>query len=135
MHAPPLPACVHTLTCPLLRPLARFCARRTAMAATRDARRTAPRAHTHPRLAHPPPDARLLQVVGAQTLLSWNADVAQQAIKIFHVVVGEALKRLKGYLVRASAACVCAHAHRRTRRFLPGACPPGGKLRTKPEAA
>lgn len=42
-----------------------------------------------------------MNVVGAQTLLSWNADVAQQAIKIFHVVVGEELKRLKGYLVEA----------------------------------
>ncbi|GLI68043.1 hypothetical protein VaNZ11_012366 [Volvox africanus] len=42
-----------------------------------------------------------MNVVGAQTLLSWNADVAQQAIKIFHTVVGEELKRRKGYLVEA----------------------------------
>ncbi len=40
-----------------------------------------------------------MNVVGAQTLLSWNADVAQQAIKIFHTVVGDELKRRKGYLV------------------------------------
>eukprot|EP00198_Chlamydomonas_reinhardtii_P006519 XP_001695855.1 predicted protein [Chlamydomonas reinhardtii] len=42
-----------------------------------------------------------MNVVGAQTLLSWNADVAQQAIKIFHTVVGDELKRRKGYLVEA----------------------------------
>ncbi|GFR48855.1 hypothetical protein Agub_g10809 [Astrephomene gubernaculifera] len=42
-----------------------------------------------------------MYVVGAQTLLSWNADVAQQAIKIFHTVVGDELKRRKGYLVEA----------------------------------
>lgn len=45
-----------------------------------------------------------MNVVGAQTLLSWNADVAQQAIKIFHNVVGEELKRRKGYLVRRRRA-------------------------------
>ncbi|KAG2501553.1 hypothetical protein HYH03_000060 [Edaphochlamys debaryana] len=42
-----------------------------------------------------------MNVVGAQTLLSWNADVAQQAIKIFHTVVGDELKRRRGYLVEA----------------------------------
>lgn len=46
-----------------------------------------------------------MNVVGAQTLLSWNADVAQQAIKIFHTVVGDELKRRKGYLVRTVAVC------------------------------
>ena len=36
-----------------------------------------------------------MNVVGSQTLLSWNADVAQMALKLFHGVVGEELKRRK----------------------------------------
>jgi len=42
-----------------------------------------------------------MNVVGAQTLLSWNADIAQQALKVFHGVVGEELKACRGYLVEA----------------------------------
>ncbi|MEW5319088.1 MAG: hypothetical protein WDW38_010259 [Sanguina aurantia] len=40
-------------------------------------------------------------VVGAQTLLSWNADCAQVALQIFHNLVGEELKKRRGYLVEA----------------------------------
>lgn len=36
-----------------------------------------------------------------QTLLSWNADIAQAALKLFHSVVGEELKARHGYLVEA----------------------------------
>ncbi|KAL6749897.1 nucleotide cyclase [Haematococcus lacustris] len=40
-------------------------------------------------------------VVGTQTLLSWNADVAQQALRTFHAVGGAELRRWGGYAVEA----------------------------------
>ncbi len=43
-----------------------------------------------------------MNVVGTQTLLSWNGDVAQQALKTFHAVVGEQLAKHGGYLVRGA---------------------------------
>ncbi|KAG1661133.1 hypothetical protein FOA52_011864 [Chlamydomonas sp. UWO 241] len=42
-----------------------------------------------------------MNVVGAQTLLSWDAHVAQPALKRFHGVVSELLRQYDGYLIEA----------------------------------
>ncbi|KAG1681386.1 hypothetical protein FOA52_007434 [Chlamydomonas sp. UWO 241] len=42
-----------------------------------------------------------MNVVGAQTLLSWDARVAQPALKRFHSVVSELLREYDGYLIEA----------------------------------